>query len=212
MKRLFVLILLGFTSLIVTAQSDTLWLPKPVMEGGKPLMEALRDRHTARKFKPDALPMQQVSNLLWAACGVNRPDEGRRTAPTARNWQEIDVYVAFPDAAYKFDALKHCLIKVVDGDVRKNMGKQSFCEEAPVVLAYVSNLKTMGIIPDDMKKFYSATDTGFISQNVYLFCASEGLSTVVLGYIDRDDVMEGLKLGKDQYVVLTQVVGMPKSD
>ena len=171
-------------------------------------MEALKERHTARKFKADDLPLQQVSNLLWAACGVNRPEENRRTAPTARNWQEIDVYIAFKDAAYKFDAIKHCLVKVVDGDVRKNLGKQSFVEDAPIVLAYVSNLKAMGIIPKEMKEFYSATDTGFISQNVYLFCASEGLSTVVLGYIDRDDVAEGLKLDKDQYVVLTQVVGM----
>ena len=152
--------------------------------------------------------METLSDLLWAACGVNRPD-GRRTAPTAVNWQEIDVYVAMADGLYLFDARAHTLRLVKKEDVRALTGMQSFVREAPVNLIYVADLARMGRASQADKEFYSATDTGFVSQNVYLYCASEGLATVVRGMVDREALSRAMGLRPDQRIVLAQTVGYP---
>ncbi len=184
-------------------------LPKPKMEGGKPLMEALKARKTSRDFSGEKLPMQVLSNMLWAANGINRPD-GKRTAPTAMNKQEIDVYVAMADGLYLYDAKANTLIAVLAGDIREATGKQPFVKNAPVNLIFVADFAKMGDMPEDQKVFYSATDTGYISQNVYLFCASEGLATVVRGYVDKPALAATMKLRSEQKVILAQTVGYPK--
>ena len=184
-------------------------LPKPATEGGKPLMEALKNRRTSREFSPKKLPDQVLSNLLWAACGVNRPD-GRRTAPTAVNWQEIDVYVSTADGLWLFDAREHALKPVLAEDIRALTGRQAFVKDAPVNLIYVADFSRMGRATDDDKRLYSATDTGFISQNVYLFCASEGLATVVRGLIEKPALAKAMKLRPDQTIILAQTVGYPR--
>jgi len=184
-------------------------LPKPQTDGGRPLMQVLKDRKTLREFSGEKLPPQVLSNMLWAACGVNRPD-GKLTAPTARNWQEIDVYVATADGLYLYDAKGHILKPILAEDIRAATGLQPFVKDAPVNLIFVSDLSRMGGAPADQKDFYSATDTGFISQNVYLYCASEGLATVVRGYIDRPAMAKVMKLRPDQKVILAQTVGYPK--
>ncbi len=184
-------------------------LPKPQMEGGKPLMAALKERKTSREFSSEKLPMQVLSNMLWAACGINRPD-GKRTAPTAMNKQEIDVYVALEQGLYLYDARANTLIPVVAGDIREATGKQAFVNDAPVNLVFVADYARMGGMPDDIKDFYAATDTGFISQNVYLYCASEGLATVVRGYVDKAACHSAMKLRPDQKIILAQTVGYPK--
>jgi nitroreductase len=182
-------------------------LPKPKTEGGMPLMEALKKRHSSRQFAGRKLPDQVLSNMLWAAFGVNRPD-GRRTAPSAVNWQEIDIYVAMADGLWLFDAGAHDLKLVVQKDVRALTGKQGFVKDAPVNLIFVADYAKMPKRSSQADKdFYSATDTGYISQNVYLFCASEGLATVVRGMVDRPALAAAMQLREDQRIILAQSVG-----
>jgi SagB-type dehydrogenase family enzyme len=184
-------------------------LPAAQMERGKPLMTALKNRQSMRKFAPDKLPLQELANLLWAAFGVNRPDNGKRTAPSAVNWQEIDVYVALPEGLYLYDAKAHTLQPVLAEDMRPFAGKQTFVQTAPVVLIYAADFDRMVKASEENKEFYSATDTGFISQNVYLYCASEGLATVVIGMVDKPQLAQKMKLKPSQHVILTQPVGRP---
>ena len=198
-----------FTGLLFVAVSlpaqelKPISLPKPQTEGGKPLMQALNERKSGREFSSEKLPPQVFSNLLWAAWGVNRAD-GRRTAPSASNRQEIDVYVVTSDGVSLFDAKNHRLEPVAAGDFRAATGGQPFVSQAPLNLVYVA---------DQAKTKSSDTayiDTGFISQNVYLYCASEGLSTVVRGSVDRAALAKALKLRPDQLVTVAQTVGYPK--
>ena len=185
-------------------------LPQPQTEGGKPLMQALKARHTTREFKPNPLAAQVLSNLLWAAFGINRPDSGKRTAPSARNWQEIDIYVAMAEGTYVYDAKTHRLNPVLSGDIRAATGAQDFVKDAPVNLVYVADLAKTGDASAEGQNLYTAVDTGFISQNVYLFCASEGLATVVRGTVDRPALAKLLKLRTDQKIIVAQTVGYPK--
>ena len=187
---------------------ETKKLPDPDKTGGKPLMQALAARHSSRSFSRTELSDEVLSNLLWAAFGVNRPD-GKRTAPSAMNWQEIDIYVAVADGLYVYDAGAHALNLVSAEDVRAATGTQSFVADAPVNLVYVADLAKMGSASDENKTIYSAADTGFIAQNVYLFCASEGLSAVVRGSIDKPALGEKLNLRSDQMIILAQTVGYP---
>jgi len=173
-------------------------------------MQVLKARSSSREFAAKKLPVQILSDLLWAACGINRPETGKRTAPSARNWQEIDVYVAAEEALYLYDAKKHILEPVSGEDIRAFTGKQGFVKTAPVNLVYVSDLSKISARSMDDKLFYSATDTGFISQNVYLYCASAGLVTVVRGYVDKPALEKKMGLRPDQKVILAQTVGYPK--
>lgn len=184
-------------------------LPSPDMQGGKPLMAALRARRTKRSFSPKKLSQQQLSDLLWAAAGVNRADSGGRTAPTARNWQEIDVYAALQDGLYRYDAGRNLLTQITAKDLRGETGRQPFVAEAPVNLIYVADFEKMKGASDADKAFYAATDTGFVAQNVYLFCASEGLATVVRGALDKEGLAKAMGLPSTQRVTLAQTVGLP---
>jgi len=192
------------------AELQTIDLPKPQTDGGKPLMQALKERSSLREFSPEKLSPQMLSNLLWAAFGINRPDSGRRTAPTASNRQEIDIYVAMAEGLYLYDAKAHQLQPVLAEDLRALTGTQPFVRDAPVNLIFVADFSKMGKSSDENKVFYSAADTGFISQNVYLFCASEGLATVVRGSVDKPGLAAAMKLRPEQRVILAQTVGYPK--
>ncbi|MEW6585260.1 MAG: SagB/ThcOx family dehydrogenase [Nitrospirota bacterium] len=199
-----------FTTLAFAGELKQIPLPKPQVDGGKPLMQALKDRSSSRSFSREKLPAQALSNLLWAAFGINRPDTGHRTAPSARNWQEIDIYVAMAGGLYLYDAKSHALKPVLSEDVRAMTGKQDFVKDAAVNLVYVADFSKMGPAAKEDKELYSAADTGFISQNVYLFCASEGLATVVRGSVDREALAKAIKLRADQKIILAQTVGYPK--
>ena len=183
-------------------------LPAPQADGGLPLMQALTRRRTTRSFARQVLPPQVLSNLLWAAFGVNRPD-GHRTAPSARNWQEIDIYVAMASGAYVYDAKAHALQRVLPQDVRALAGTQAHARNAPLTLVYVADARRMGGASDEGRTELAAADTGFIAQNAYLFCASEGLATVVFASIDRERLAQALKLDRAQRVVLAQSIGYP---
>lgn len=191
-------------------EAELLRLPEPQTAGGRPLMEALKDRKTSRAFSDTPLPMQELSDLLWAAFGINRPESGKRTAPSAVNWQEIDIYVCTAEGLYLFDAQAHALKLVAAQDIRALTGLQPFVKDAPVNLVYVADFARMGRGSEADKTFYSAADTGFISQNVYLYCASEGLATVVRGLVDREALSKAIGLRPGQRVTLAQSVGYPR--
>ena len=193
----------------VAQETGAIRLPSPETVGGIPLMRALKARHSSREFDGRALPPQVLSNLLWAAGGVNRPDTGARTAPSAHDWREIDVYMATADGAYRYDPTTHTLKQVVAGDIRPLTGVQDFVATAPVNLVYVADLDRMSGAGAEDKAFYSAADAGFIAQNVYLYCASAGLAVVVRGLVDRDALGAALGLRKHQRIILAQTVGYP---
>ena len=184
-------------------------LPKPETDGGKSVLAALKERKTTRNISAKELPPQTLSNLLWAAFGVNRPD-GRRTAPSARNWQDMDIYVAMADGLHLYDAKAHALKQVLAEDLRGATGSQPFVAEAPVDLVYVSDLAKTGNASAEDRLLYGGAHTGFISQNVYLYCASEGLATVVRGLVDRAALAKRMQLRPDQRITLAQTVGYPK--
>jgi SagB-type dehydrogenase family enzyme len=198
------------TAAFAAEPRNLLVLPKPQTDGGRPLMQVLKHRNTSRAFSPEKLSAQVLSNLLWAAYGINRPDAGKRTAPSAMNWQEIDIYVALAEGLYRYEAAGHRLDPVVSGDLRSLTGSQPFVAEAPVNLIYVADHSRTGKASNEERELYSAADTGFISQNVYLFCASEGLATVVRGSIDREALAKAMRLRPDQKIILAQTVGYPK--
>lgn len=187
-------------------EPKTVPLPKPQIVGGKPLMQALNERMSRREFSPEKLPQQVLANLLWAAFGVNRAD-GRRTAPSASNMQELEVYAVMADGVYLYDAKAHALQLHLKEDLRAATGNQPWIAMAPLNLLYVADYSKLGQRSEETKRVDSGTDSGFIAQNVYLFCASEGLATVVRGGIDRPAVEKALKLRPDQHVVLAQTVG-----
>jgi SagB-type dehydrogenase family enzyme len=198
------------TTLSFSDELKPIKLPDPQVKGGRPLMEVLKDRSSFRLFRSENLPLQVISNLLWAAFGINRQDTGKRTAPSAVNWQEIDIYVAMAEGLYLYDPKTHILKPVLSGDIRGMTGRQEFVKDVPVNLIYVADFSRMGTTTKDDKDLYSAADTGFISQNVYLYCASEGLATVVRGSIDRQNLAKAMKLRPEQKIILAQSVGYPK--
>jgi len=184
-------------------------LPAPQTDGGRPLMEVLKQRKSSREFAPAKLAPQMLSNLLWAADGVNRSD-GRRTAPSAHNTQEIDIYLSTADGLFLYEAKSHRLVPLSSEDLRAATGTQDFVKDAAVNLVYVADLAKMRIASAEEQGLYSAADTGFIAQNVYLFCASQGLATVVRGSVDRPALRKFLHLRPEQRIILAQTVGYPK--
>jgi len=196
-------------SITLAEEQKPIQLSKPSKGSGNPLMQVLWKRQSSRELSSVPLPAEVLSNMLWAAFGTNRPD-GKRTAPSARNQQEIDIYVATAKGLYLYDAKANLLKPILAEDIRGVTGRQPFVKEAAVNLIYVADYSRMGTYTEDEKIFYSAADTGFISQNVYLYCASEGLATVVRANIDRQALSKTMKLRADQKIIMAQSVGYPK--
>ena len=186
-------------------------LPDPKLDQSKSLVQALTDRKTSREFAAGSLPLQTVSNLLWAAFGINRPDGGKRTAPSAYNKQEINIYVATAEGAYLYDPKSNALLLVAAKDLRALTGTQSYFKDAAVNLVYVADLARMNESPEGDKMYLTAANTGFIAENVYLYCASAGLATVFRAGIDKPKLAEALKLRPEQRITFAQTVGLPKS-
>ncbi len=206
-----IIIGLSFLTMAAWAGAQTMEriiLPAPELESGKNLMQVLQKRRSQRAFSPQDLPETILGNLLWAAQGVNRPESGKRTAPSARDMREIDVYVAMAQGLYVYDPENHVLEPVLSEDIRGAVGIQEFTQVAPANLIYVADHARMGK-DSEQNQFYAATDTGFISQNVYLYCASEGLATVVIGWIDKPALAEKMRLNNSQHIILAQPVGFP---
>jgi hypothetical protein len=191
------------------ATAPSIALPKPQTQGGIPLMQAIALRCSVREFAPTALPRQVLSNLLWAAFGVNRPQTNGRTAPTAMGAQEIDVYVALADGLYIYEPFAHGLSLVAGVDARNVTGFQDFVDDAPLDLVYVADHAHMDRVPSDQRHAYSAVAAGAIAQNVYLYCASAGLVSVVRGWLDREALSKALRLTSHERVIVAQTVGYP---
>jgi SagB-type dehydrogenase family enzyme len=198
-------------TVVLTAQEQkSLQLPPPQTDIGKPLMQALQLRQSLRSFDSKPLPLQEISNVLWAANGINRPESGKRTAPSAMNWQEVDIYVVLKEGAYLYDAKSQSLDPIVAKDLREATGRQAFTKDAPLNLVYVSDQARMPKASDDDKIVWGAADVGFVAQNVYLYCASQGLAVVVRGMVDREALTHALKLRPEQKIILAQTVGYPQ--
>jgi len=189
---------------------DIITLPPPHMDGGMPLMKALKNRHTSREYSNKELSNQQLSDMLWAACGINRPDLKKRTAPSALNYQEIDVYVSTSQSLYLYNPEKNNLREILKEDIRDKTGIQEFVSTAPINLIFVADYSRMSKSDETAKEAYAMADAAFISENVYLFCASEGLATGVRAYIDKEMLGKAMLLNPDQHIMLGQSVGFPK--
>ena len=203
--------LLAFPAPTAPAQDRrSIQLKAPEIDGGRPLMQVLRDRSSSREFAPDRLSVEALSNLFWAAFGINRPETEHRTAPSAENIQEIDLYAAMADGLYKYEPRTHQLVFILKDDLRAATGQQPYVAQAPLNIVYVADYSRMSKIPADERDFCAAADTGFISQNVYLYCSSAGLVTVVRASIDRPALAKAMKLRTEQKITLAQSVGSPK--
>jgi len=197
-------------TLAAAQQPETIALPAPRKDGGKPLMQALALRRSTRDYADRALPREVLSDLLWAANGVNRPS-GDRTAPYWRHIMVIDIYAAMADGLWFYDPVRHALVKRLDADIRAKTGDQPFVRFAPLNLVYVAHGERMPRITPDAKLLYASADASFIGQNVYLYCASEGLACVFRGSLDAKVLGEAMKLGYGQFVTFAQSVGYPKT-
>ena len=191
------------------ADLQPIQLSKPQMDN--PAIALLSKRSSSREFSSQPLPVEVLSNLLWAAWGINRPD-GHRTAPSANNRQDIDVYVILPEGIYLYDAKSSQLKPILSGDRRALAGVQPFAKEVPATLVYVSDYSKLGGVSDEMRTLYAGAHTGFISENVYIYCAAQGLATVVRAMVDRPALAKAMKLGADQHITLVQSVGYPKKE
>lgn len=186
-------------------------LPAPRWERANALTEMLKVRRSAREFSTRTLPLDVLSTLLWSAFGINRADTAGRTAPSAHDWQEMDVFAVLAEAAYRYDAAENVLRLVKAGDLRALTGMQDFVGGAPVDLVYVADFGRMRDATHEQRAFFAAADAGVIGQNVYLFCACTGLATVLRGLIDRRKLAAALGLGVHQRIILAQSVGFPRS-
>jgi nitroreductase len=207
--------LVASASLMMTrglaSAQESLDLPPPRTEGGKPLIEALRARRSIREYASRPLPPQVLSDLLWAAFGINRPASGDRTAPYWRHIMVIDIYAAMADGVWLYEPKTHKLLPHLRGDIRAETGTQGFVATAPLNLIYVAHGERMGDASAEDRRLYASVDTGFIGQNVYLFCASEGLASVFRAAVDYAKLERVLELGTGQFVTFAQSVGYPSS-
>lgn len=193
----------------VGAAAGTTYLPAANTTGGVPLMQALAQRQSLREFDPAPLPLQMLSDLLWATAGINRPALGGRTAPSAMNAQEVDVYAALPTGLYRYVAPTQTLHLVSATDVRRVTGYQDFVDTAPLDLVFVADYAHMTLVPAAQREAYAYAAAGAMAQNVYLYCASAGLATVIRAWIDRGALAQAMGLNNDQQVLLSQTVGRP---
>jgi hypothetical protein len=209
--NLFAILL--FNGILIPLIAQDIMLPAPDKTGGKPLMQALNERQTTRSFTTDSLTLQQLSELLWAGFGINRPEQGKRTAPSAMNWQEIDLYVTLPGGSYVYIAESHSLRFINNKDLRKETGGQSFVALAALNIVYVADMGKREIKEGDPIRdsdlFMSYADAAFIAQNIYLYCASANLGCVVRGSVPDGSLASDLGLRSNQKIILAQTVGIP---
>ncbi|MGD9832466.1 MAG: SagB/ThcOx family dehydrogenase [Piscinibacter sp.] len=189
--------------------AQTVPLPAAQRRGGRPLFEALMQRQSQREFSPGPLSPQQLADVLWAAAGINRPDLGGRTAPSALNAQEVEVYAAMATGLYRYDPPSHALVRVVAADVRRVTGYQDFVDTAPLDLVYVADHARMKLVPAAQREAFAFAAAGAMAQNVYLCCASQGLAAVIRAWFDHRALGEAMGLGADHQLLLAQTVGLP---
>ena len=195
-------------SMAIAQDFQPVALPSPRNEGGMPILTALKLRHSTREYSDRAVPVQTLSELLWAAFGINRPN-GDRTAPYWRHAMVIDIYAVMAAGVWLYEPKAHALLPHLQGDFRTHTGLQDFVARAALELVYVAHGERMTDISPEDRRLYASVDAGFIGQNVYLFCASEGLATVFRGSVDYQKLARILKLPDQQFVTFAQTVGYP---
>ena len=200
--------LIAAPAFVDAMEPKSLDLPPP-RSGGKSLTEALKLRHSTREYLDRPLPAQVLSDLLWAAFGINRPS-GDRTAPYWRHVMVMDIYIAMKDGVWIYEPKAHTLLPHSKDDIRAQTGLQDFVAIAPLNLVYVAHGERMTDVSAENRRLYASVDAGFIGQNVYLFCASEGLATVFRGAVDYPKLALALQLPDQQFVTFAQTVGYPR--
>jgi SagB-type dehydrogenase family enzyme len=199
-----------FAGLMNAQELKVIKLDAPDKTGGKTVLKAIADRKSDREFATDKLKPKDLSTLLWAANGINRAD-GKRTAPSANNAQDVDIYVILEEGAYLYDPKAHALNPVAAGDHRGAVaGGQDFVKAAPVSLVMVSDLTRLSKEPNEGTKQTGAVDAAIVSQNINIVCSAIGLYTVPRGSMNRDELTKVLKLKNTQYIGLNNPVGYPK--
>lgn len=208
-KCILLLLILTIPLYLVSQGTRTIKLPEPQVTKGKPLMQALKERKSTREYSVKDIPLQEISNLLWAANGINRKETGLHTAPTASNRQELEVFLSDKSGLYRYDAKEHSLVTIHNRDIRAETGTQDYVAAAPVNLIIVADFNKMGT--NRQANIETANiDAGFICQNIYLYSASENLATVVRGSFMREQLAKEMGLGSNYYIVITQTVGYPR--
>ncbi len=182
-------------------------LPVAQFANNMPLLQALQERRSSREFRTDELPVPIIASIPWAGFGINRPD-GKRTAPSAYNVQDIDIYLATSKGLYRYEAGTHSLIPLLPDDLRPYTGTQAFAAGAPLDLVYVSSYDRIGASDEECTQ-WSWAHSGCIAQNVYLACAALGLATVVRSTLDRTGLSVRMGLASSQHVTLSQTIGFP---
>lgn len=205
------LLIIGCVTLGHGQELRKIELEKPDKKRGLTVMEALSERQSQREYADKPISSRDLSDLLWAAVGINRPESGKRTAPTAMNRQEIDVYVCLPEGAYLYDAKAHALLPVAKGDFRPVLAQQqAFVNAAPLCLVIVADLSLFDGNDENQKMLFGAMDAGIVSQNISLFCAAVKLATVPRAWMDRDALKKAWNLKDSQYPLLNHPVGYVK--
>ncbi len=203
---IFTVIIMSFQSVSAQPAGD-IQLPEPKTTGGMPLFDALSNRQSSRSFSEKELDLQTLSTLLWSAHGFNRKEEKKRTSPTSRNKQEMEVYVAIGSGLYLYDAWENRLVLKVAEDIRAATGLQDYVAGAPVNLIFVADMEKVEDPESERQLMASHINTGYIAQNVYLFCASEGLVTVSRAWFDYDILSAAMQIAPTQKIILCQTVG-----
>jgi nitroreductase len=213
MKKLIFIFIFG-SSIFLNISAQDIYLPSPDKTGGKPLMQALNERQSTRSFTNDTLTRQQLADLMWAGWGINRADQKKRTAPSSRNLQEIDVYAAMQSGLYVYVAESNMLKQVNNKDIRSLCGSQDFVAGAPLNIVYVADMaklnKKEGDEIKDSELLQSYANAAFIAQNIYLYCASANLGCVVRASIPSEKLAIEMGLRSNQVIIISQTVGVPK--
>ena len=212
MKRFFLfLAILGLVSTVNAQELQTIKLNEPNKTGGSSIMEAFSNRKTGREFSDKKLSDQDLSDLVWATAGINRKDAGLRTAPSWRNYQDVDLYVCFPEGVYLYNAKEHTLDPFAKGNFYPLIAaNQEFVNDAPVILLLITDLSKMqedNVLP---QMVIAGLDAGIISQNISLFCAGKNMVTVPRGFMEKEELKKVLKLKESQYIMLNHPVGYAK--
>jgi Nitroreductase len=211
MRSLFMVLVVCMSCLAAYAQQlQEIKLNDPDKGRGTAVIKALSDRVSVREFNEKALDIQDLSDLLWAANGINRPD-GRRTAPTASNKQEIDVYAILPEGAYLYDAEAHSLKPIEKGDFRALVaGPQEFAQSAPISLVIVANLEKLGDATLEQTRLIAAVDVGIVCQNINIFCSAVGFANVPRATMNKAELQKVLKLSETQIPLMNNPLGYQK--
>lgn len=208
MRKVQLLFVCLVFSVAAFAADKVIKLPKPNLNRTGTVMKALSDRQSTREFAAKALSLSDLSDLLWAANGINRSGEGKRTAPSAMNKQDVDVYVVLPEGSYLYNAKMHQLELVSEGDHRGAVASnQDYVKTAPVSLVLVSDVSRLGDVKNVRNQLMGAMDAGIVSQNISIFCSNAKLATVPRAWMDATQLKKDLKLSESQIPMMNHPVG-----